>query len=250
MSLRRHNAVSWPHHSRVIWRYMGLDKFLGLLTSRTLFFSAAASLTDGFEGKLPNGNFIKKRKELEAGGYHDPELGVALQRFEAEHCPDLNRVFLNCWSMGTEEHYALWKIYLGGSRSGVAIRTNFSRLRKSIDSAAQSGYWNGCLFAGEVQYDNYIPEPDLDPIRVLLTKRPYYQYESELRAFITPPRESEVFVSPTRGVSVPVDLDLLVDEIYASPFAGQWFVDVLRKCIGSLAPDLTARVRSSSIKDS
>ena len=45
-----------PHGNTVIWRYVGLDKFLDLLISQELFFSNAAKMSDKYEGLIPKRN--------------------------------------------------------------------------------------------------------------------------------------------------------------------------------------------------
>lgn len=45
-----------PHGNTVIWRYLGLEKFLDLLASNELFFTNAEKLTDKYEGVLPKRN--------------------------------------------------------------------------------------------------------------------------------------------------------------------------------------------------
>lgn len=45
-----------PHGNTVIWRYIGLDRFLDLPMSQELFFSNAAKMFDKYEGFIPKRN--------------------------------------------------------------------------------------------------------------------------------------------------------------------------------------------------
>ncbi len=52
-----------------------------------------------------------------------------------------------------------------------------------------------------------------------------------------------------QGRYVAVDLDTLVHDIYVSPFAGEWFQDLLRDVIARLRPGMEKRLVRSSIRD-
>ena len=56
-----------PHGNTVIWRYVGLDKFLDLLISQELFFSNAAKMSDKYEGLIPkrNQDYLLKSIKIE-----------------------------------------------------------------------------------------------------------------------------------------------------------------------------------------
>ncbi len=47
-------------------------------------------------------------------------------------------VLINCWSINPHESYALWKIYLGGEKNGVAVRSTIS-MRISANPISDSG---------------------------------------------------------------------------------------------------------------
>jgi hypothetical protein len=52
--------------------------------------------------------------------------------------PMKDLVLINCWSVNQYENYALWKIYLGGEKNGVAIKSTVSKLRKSVELGMDS----------------------------------------------------------------------------------------------------------------
>lgn len=230
---------------------MGLEKFLDLLTNQRLFFTNANNFTDGYEVSLPKNIVRARRKRLKEGGLTGRELDEEVARFEYLNQPMRDLTLVNCWSLGRHESYALWKIYLGGSKAGVAIRTNFTRLKKAITVAEDN--FPDDFYAGTVQYKDFLPENELNRFRLVTTKREFYSYEQELRLFILHYPRSEGGVKTPydlrAGRQVPVDLDLLVDEIYLSPFVAPWFGEALDKIIRNVAPNLATRITVSSIRD-
>lgn len=230
---------------------MGLEKFLDLLTNQRLFFTNANRLTDGYEVSLPPNIVKSQRKRLKANGLTGRELEKEIARFEYLNHPMKDLTLVNCWSLGRHESYALWKIYLDGSKAGVAIRTNFSRLKKSITSAYDD--FPEDFYAGTVQYKDFLPEHELNRFRLITTKREFYSYEQELRLFILHyPRSEGGIKTPYDlgfGRQVSVDLDTLIDQIYLSPFVAPWFGEALEKIIQKASPNLASRITVSSIRD-
>ena len=251
MRFRKHEHIKSPHGSSIVWRYMNLEKFLDLLVNKRLFFTNAANLTDGYEVSLPVNLVKARRKQLMEKGLSGRDLEEELAIFEHNNRPMRDLTLVNCWSLGRNESYALWKIYLGGAKGGVAIRTNFSRLKKSVLSTEDD--YPEDIYAGKVQYRDYLPESELSRFRIVTTKREFYRYEEELRLFILHVPQSEGGVRPPYEVSVGrhvnVDLETLVDEIYLSPFVAEWFGDALETVVKRVAPKLAARLKISSIRD-
>ncbi|MBA7585008.1 hypothetical protein ES708_26977 [subsurface metagenome] len=169
--------IRTPNGNTIIWRYMGIDKFLHLITQNQLFFTRLSKMTDKYEGTLPERNFIKRMNELIQKGI-DPFPKALKEKKNLESFR--NFTFLNCWTIGREESYALWKIYLGGASCGVAIKSTVSKLRKSIERETSEQDF----YIGEVEYTNYIKDDLPNPIQLTVTKSLYYEYESELRVFL------------------------------------------------------------------
>jgi hypothetical protein len=140
---------------------------------------------------------------------------------------------------------------LGGSTAGVAVKTSFSKLKKSILPAGDP--YSEKIYSGVVQYDDYIPEKELSRFRLITTKRQFYEYENEVRLFvINYPRSEGGTKTPYDlkiGRHVNVDLRFLIDEIYVSPFVGPWLKDSLVKIMRKVTPALSGRLKSSSTRD-
>lgn len=236
------NKLPW---NKTVWRYMDLPKFLDLITTEKLFFANCSKLTDKYEGVLPQENIDQIARNLQKNSNVSEQKAkdVALKQ------ADIVRSFkdftlLNCWSMSREESYALWKVYLGNSNAGVAVKTNIKKLTQSIKSDEK-------IYMGEVKYTNFIKgEPHVTT--VITRKSPFYKYEEELRLFIPNQiifnEENRVAKHPN-GMKISVDTKELIDEIFISPFAGNWFETVLRKTLEELNPKLLDKIKRSAIRD-
>ena len=251
MKFKSHRDLDIPHGNTIIWRYMGLDKFLDLLTHRRIFFTNAINLTDEYEISLPTDFIEKKRCQLINDGFSGRDLEEELFQFQYYHSPMRDLTLVNCWSIGRVESYALWKIYLGGSKAGVAVRTNLSSLKKALLETNKD--LDEEVFVSKINYSNYLKEQDLSRFKLIITKREFYKYEDELRLFILEYPRSEGGKKRnfdfSSGMYVNIDIGLLTDEIYLSPFVGPWFKESIIKIIEKIAPDLNAKIVSSSIRD-
>lgn len=247
-----HPLVETPHGNTIVWRYMGLDKFLDLIARRRIFFSNAQTLTDQYEISIPGRVLSKKRRSLEDQGLSGRELEEEILRFQFTHSPMRDRTLLSCWSKGRDESYALWKIYLGGAKPGVAIRTTVARVRQAIKLGADD--YPEDVYIGSVQYRDFIPESELTRFSLVLTKGVYYRFEEEVRLFILHFPLTEGGTQPpytlSHGRHVAIDIGQLVDQIYVSPFAGNWFKETLQQTVAAIAPELAGRLVTSAIRDS
>lgn len=251
MKFIKHIDLESPRGNTIIWRYMGLDKFLDLVTHRRLFFANARTFTDNFEISLPQNIVEAKRKELAGKGVFGRDLEEELALFRLSNNPMPELTLVNCWSLGLTESYALWKIYLGGSKAGIAIRTNLSRLKKSIWSTKES--FPEDIYIAKVQYRDFLPLKDVSRFRLVTTKRKFYDYEKELRLFLLHYPQSEGGIKTPYDLSFgryfDVDLDLMIDKLYISPFVAPWFEDSIRNVLAKVSPSLENRLIRSDIRD-
>tara|TARA_R110002033_G_C3818167_1_gene232828 strand:- start:94 stop:849 length:756 start_codon:yes stop_codon:yes gene_type:complete len=240
-----------PHGNTVIWRYVGLDKFLDLLMSQELFFTNAAKMSDKYEGLIPkrNQDYLLKSIKSEGLSREDAELERQIRLRQIHSLKELT--LLNCWTINQSESYALWKIYLGGSKSGIAIRTTVSKLTKAIKNGNDS--FNEDIFLSRVKYTDFIKEEPENRFNVITTKNKFYDYEKELRLFIFHYPLSEGGIRPPYNVSIgrrlKVDLNELIDEIYLSPFVGKWFDKTLIEILNKVNPSLIKKIKNSEILD-
>lgn len=197
-----------------IWRYMDFTKFVSLLDKKALFFCRSDKLGDPFEGSMSKAN-IKLRPKIYKR-FPEGMTSEHLKRF----------VIVNCWNLGEYESAALWKLYLKGGE-GVAVQSTFKRLTQSFSSSA-----NDYVLISQIKYIDYKTErlPEESFTYQFWHKRKSFEHEQELRAIIMKfprtyfPTAPDIF---DRGEYVDVDLDMLIENVYVSPTAQEWFRDTV-----------------------
>jgi hypothetical protein len=234
----------------IIWKYMSIEKFISMLSRNTLYFSNASLLEDKFEVSIPNSYKInQKNQQLNTGlGKIHVENNSKKEDKIAKNLKE--NTYLNCWSLSREESYALWKIYLGGSKNGVAIKSTISKLTKSIETRNGINLDFDKINLGKVNYGEI---RELNKNSVILTKQPFYEYEKELRLFF---RTSNEFIDNTSeeykeniypGIFLEMDALQLVDQIVLSPFAPKWFNELVPEIIDKFEPELVSKIDGSQI---
>ncbi len=216
------DAIRTPTGARAIWRYLPHDRFADLLKRSSLYFANASRLTDQYEVTIPDAVLVAKRHSLERQGLSGHALDHALRHFSWAMDPDKKLTLINCWSMRREESYALWKVYLRGEVNGVAVRSTVGRLRRSIEDGGD--HFSEPFFIGKVEYRNYVSGGELSRFSIICTKKPYYDFENEVRAFILHDSPStagrKLPYDIATGRHVRVDLGALIHRVVVSPFAG------------------------------
>lgn len=240
-----------PHGNTVIWRYLGIEKFLDLLATNELFFTNAEKMTDKYEGVLPKRNEKYILKQLKNEGLNNEDAEILFQ-YRLDQTNSLRALtLLNCWTISQHESYALWKIYLGGAKSGVAIKTTVSRLENAIRKGRDP--FDEDIYMSKVKYTDFIKDEPGSRFNVITTKNKFYEYENEIRLFIFNYQLSEGGTIPPYDISigrrVKIDIRELIDEIYLSPFTGKWFDKTLIEIIEKFDPALKNRIKNSEIQD-
>ena len=229
-----------------IWRYMDFTKFLFLLTRNELFFPRADRLGDPFEGSFSKKN-IEKRPEYYAGiGKELPEMLKSLGDY---HKFLLFFTFINSWHLNDYESAAMWKIYIQKGE-GIAIQSTFTRLCNSFARSDKD------IFVGCVNYSDYEEDwiPEDNSLAPFLHKRKSFEYENEVRAIFHdfPSGEGEIKSSQIlifkerKGIYIPVDLSVLIENIYVSPASSDWFIELVQSIIKKF--NLTFEVKRSRLE--
>jgi len=206
-----------------IWRYLDLKKFISLLEEKALYFVSIKNLRrfDKFEGTVPEG---AKRMAFEKMG--DSKLvedgANDFKRFADNY-------YINCWHKNEFESAAMWKLYARDDE-GIAIQSTTERLKVALPDS----YKNCIIHIDDVEYTNYEMtrvSPKLH--NIIYGKTKFYEYEKELRAYfsIYPLKSDPKGVESDCGYYVPVDLEVLIQKIYVSPFSDDWFIDLVRKIL-------------------
>ena len=122
--------------------------------------------------------------------------------------------------MSEYESAAMWEIY-ATRHSGLAIQSSFARLRDSLASSTEH------VLIGLVQYVDYktsiLPEGQM--IEPYMLKRLSYSYEKELRGVVL--WDAPIPPQMPSGIKVACDLNTLIETIFVSPTAPQWFYDLV-----------------------
>lgn len=252
-SVQRVDGFEFPHGSLIIWRYMGLEKFLDLISSNRIRLTRASHLTDNRELRLPldklESDYYRSLRKDESG-----EAKAALSYRSVNNMKERvnllkEKTYVSCWSISRHDSYALWKIYLSGGKAGVAIKSTVSSLEKSIDPGLK-----GDVFLSRV---NYTDDPKTEKLKdsyYVLNKSKHYEFENELRLFTY--ADSNEVMSDLPGLQIQpssilltVDPKILIKEICLSPFVASSFRKTLEKVIEKVNPAISAKVVPSEIKD-
>lgn len=239
MPFTTHPAIENLDDEMQIIRFMKLDKFLGILTSGSLYFARGSELGDEYEGKFP-----KRMMENIRDSNEDPSI---YNMWEQLRKNAQLTTYINCWFLNKKDHGHMWKKYAGPS--GVAIVSSLGRLRNEINQTASN------VYIGSIKYgDNHLLSKSIigNELEYWLWKRKKYKKESELRCIIQPPYfggQSGVIIkkvnnSPKavgwteidnletpKGINVNVNLNNLIEKIVLSPSSEIWMIPVIEKLI-------------------
>jgi hypothetical protein len=213
-----------PLDRTIIWRYMPLLKFETFVQSSALWFAAANSFADGFEG-------TKAAAEARARDRLWDRLGVSEEQRETiRELTDWNRQFsfVNCWMMNANESDLMWRVY--ADSNGVAVESTYGRLRSVLPE------W---IFIHEVEYIDYEKDCMVDghSLAPIFCKRKEFAAERELRAVIgifPQGDERRLGTNPLRtGHAIEVDLRRLLTRVILSPFPPSDLLKRVQKVIES-----------------
>jgi len=125
-----------PLDPTIIWRYMPLWKFEVLVRSSALWFAAATSFPDAFEGTKAAAEACARDRLWDRFGVSEE------QRETIRGLTDWNRQFsfVNCWMMNTNESDLMWlrTLKATGSRSKAATED----CGTSFPAGSSSTRWN------------------------------------------------------------------------------------------------------------
>lgn len=242
--------------SKWLWRYMDLPKFINMITNKTLYFANARLFEDPREG------------------YTNDSFNVRLAQITSDHSKtpfvdpnDSQRKFRNflavsCWTQLPVESVALWKMYTTGT-SGVCIRTNIDIL---LEQLAPNKIPD--LIHKRVSYEHI---KETDQLSAFFRKTHEWAFESEYRLAInmTNPKNKSLFSKeigkikkrslpdykiPTSfdqmtGITIPVDLNTLIQEVKIHYNGTDWALHDMRALIEKFI-GRGPRVNHSSLNDS
>jgi len=229
----------------IIWRYLDFTKYVDLLTWGHLWFARLNTLGDPFEGTYPAENHARfaRMAELEAEKLKDAseeerERRVSVVRHSATWTSKYNGAcaYVNCWHNSDHESAAMWKLYLK-SDEGIAIRSTTRRLADCFASHTVR------VFISKVKYIDFAKEAIENERGVwnaldgIIHKRISFAHEREVRAILHKSElldlaEGETTINLDRptlpGYGLGIDPNLLVESVYVSPTATDWFYNLVK----------------------
>ena len=214
------------------WRYMDFTKYVSLLSTRSLYFTRADCFEDTFEGAKG----LRKNKAKWDTHYleffrsaiknppegHECELSDSevesraqelLVDLEAGGTSHKTKTFVSCWHESERESEAMWRLYSSFLPNAVAIRTSYQSLYMSLGR-------DPSISIGRIRYIDL--QRDFAGVNdAFWRKRKSFEHEREVRAL------QMDFQCQALGKGVPCDLAILVEELFVSPRAPNWFVSLV-----------------------
>jgi hypothetical protein len=193
----------------VIWRYFRPDRFVDVVTTRSLYFAAATQFEDRFEGAVRV--FARSRPDEP-----DQPSTTFVDRAFAE----LRRLTkISCWHRAPHESDAMWRLY-ADSHKGVALKTTVGKLHAALlPFRLAPTFGTEDPWCGDVRYfDLSRNHANLSMLERFFYKHQPFEWEREHRIAISLRMAEEFAVAvPKHGISVGIKLDALVDSIMIGP---------------------------------
>lgn len=161
--------------NRVIWRYMDLAKYIGLL-DRGLFFALPSAFGDPWEGSwaLQDVNAFREKHF----GVPVEEVTQLWNEEYASKAAALNVYGVSCWHVSDVESAALWSAYVPHGL-GIAVQSTLLDVERALRPAERD------LLTSSVRYIDYTKELlGNDPVQLLSHKRIEFEHESEVRFLV------------------------------------------------------------------
>ena len=232
--------------STPVWRYMDLGKFVRMLQTQSLYFARADRLGDPFEGsstafmaRSANTLCRPESEELLTMTYDLPvdQARALLSKISLMRKMFRNDMYVSCWHLSEVESAAMWSLY-GGNGAAIAVRATYGALAKVLPPYAN---------LGKVNYLNWDKESfnSMNAFAAILSKRASYRHESEVRAIIWKGSPTIDLPFNDFGADLPIVLNDLIDRVYVSPAAPEWFEEIVTDLC--LRYNLTALVSQSDL---
>lgn len=221
-----------------LWRYMDFTNFVSLLETEMLFFCRSDRFADPFEGATTKKTVEHRIKYVEELVSKHPlledreDFRRRMKTLYKNQYHIRKRVAINCWHRNEYESEAMWKLYVP-SNEGVAIKTTVARLKDSLSDSEEMIQIADVIYK---DYNDIVFSPN-SLFTPFITKRKSFEHENEVRAYIVKDsgdlnKHIELHETPIdSGISVKVDLNILIDEIYISPTAPSWFLMLVKSIL-------------------
>ncbi|MBU4016836.1 DUF2971 domain-containing protein [Patescibacteria group bacterium] len=201
-----------------LWRYITYEKLTSLPTKRALYFSRSDLFTDTQEGTFSKETL--KRRPIFFEGATDHWINVTMPLFDkrTKKC-----VYINCWHNNKNESKHMWMTY-SESGKGIAIKSSLVRLKNAILDDKKE------FLIRPVWYIDYEKEhiSEANAFYPYFYKHISFQNEREFRIAVIEnfekigaPNFDKLKFEP--GLFIKVNIDILIENIYLSPFVSEVF---------------------------
>ena len=222
-----HPVFATPEEDAVLWRYMDFTKYVSLLQLSALHFARVDLLGDPFEGSRSRMNPL-----MRPALYQNNIPDEAFKWFDDYSRMLRTSTFINCWHESTHESAALWKLYAQDGQ-GIAMQTTCGRLKECLKTEDK-------VYIGRAEYvdfDNtFISERN--SLAPFTYKRREYAHEHEVRAVVRHEPDEQIVAAEGRvlsgsGLYYSVSLDKLIHHVRISPYATDWFTELVQSVTAS-----------------
>ncbi|ULC59286.1 hypothetical protein MBM09_15430 [Flaviramulus sp. BrNp1-15] len=230
------NSTFLPEDPNIpVWRYMSFSKFMDLISTNSIFFNRADKFDDLYEGFLnPN---LKKKINSEL--FNEFENSKEMKTNLISLFNSIKKfTLINCWNMGYTDSLGMWKSYCS-TEEGIAIKSSIERIQNGIIGDEKDSFHIRPIKYLDVENSiNY----STNIINFFTYKRPQFSFENELRIIIPYTHSNDIDKSKLDendeelipfefGKKVKIDFKTLVEEIYISPNATEWFVELVKRIV-------------------
>ena len=200
-----------------IWHYFSLSKFLGFISTSSLYLCREDKFDDSFEGAMT---------QKDAAFFNSISPGTA----ESMRGDSLGCVYVNCWTRSDVDEYVLWGSY-SSLKDGIAVQSSVLKLISSLDETDKRP-----VYISNVQYIDYDKEysfgitgGNANMIAPHFSKRRYFEAEKELRVMYWD--TSGKFDKTPAGLYFKVDISTLIERVYVAPSSYPWLVTVIQEIL-------------------
>lgn len=235
-----------PVPNTKLWRYMDLTKFLSLIEYSSLFFTRLDHFQDPFEGTIGNKNnenfwtanelkckkkWIDVQSQSDNISLCDSELQLLAEQEFKKYRENIkkwrSKNYVSCWHQSDFESEAMWKLYTRDCKQGIAIQTTFERLYQALPIIPQVNF--GMVnYINFNEYNNGHSDKRFHPFDAPWYKRESFSHEKEFRIII-----EDIGNNGERewNKNIKVDLNILIENVYVSPEAEDWFAQLIKNII-------------------
>ena len=218
-----------------VCRYMSLSKFVWMLSKKQLWFSPLSILEDKFEGAVPKPMLDRAEAFFRKRGYPESHFSGHLDELRKLK----RRFYVSCWQLAERESRTMWNKYCG-SQNGIRVKTNYAKLRKSLE-----GFPIGLV--EYIDFDAFEdPAYEFRPLHSAWLKRPEFAEDNEIRVgylsdWVTgwPPDDGS-----KTPIGAPIDWDPepVIERISVYPGASYSDVEAVQAVLEQWAPSIARLV--------